>query len=44
MGGAYSTTTPVEGEEAALFCKKARKKRLIIWDMGVVAAKAHARD
>jgi hypothetical protein len=29
------------GKEAALFCKKARKKLLLIWDMGVGAANAY---
>jgi hypothetical protein len=31
-------------KEAALFCKKARKKRFLIWDMGFVAATAHGPD
>jgi hypothetical protein len=31
-------------KKAALFCKKARKKRLLIWAIGCGMAKAHDPD
>jgi hypothetical protein len=46
MPGARRPRAPerVVRKKAALFCKKARKRRLLIWDWGVGRAKAPVLD
>jgi hypothetical protein len=41
---AARNSPPDAGKEAALFCKKARKKRLLIWALGFDALTAHGPD